>query len=92
MNIPFAFAKRHGVLLPWFLILYSIARFFEELLRQDNPLDFGFGGLTISQFLGLILVLIGAACLWYIYRLPQRCPLVAPWEPPDEESPAAVTT
>lgn len=92
LSVAFFYRKRHGVLLPWFLILYSIARFFEELLRQDNPLDFGFGGLTISQFLGLILVVIGAACLWYLYRLPQRCPLAKPWEPPDEEATAAVTT
>jgi hypothetical protein len=35
---------------------------------------------------------IGVACLVYVYRLPQRCPLVTPWEPPDEETSAAVTT
>jgi len=92
LSVGYFYRKRHGVLLPWFLILYSIARFFEELLRQDNPLDFGFGGLTISQFLGLILAVIGAACLWYIYRLPERCPLAVPWDPPDEDAPAAVAT
>lgn len=91
LSVGFFYRKRHGVLLPWFLILYSIARFFEELLRQDNPLDFGFGGLTISQFLGLILTVIGVVSLWYIYRLPERCPLVKPWDPPDEGAAAVAT-
>jgi len=89
LSVGYYYRRRHGVLLPWFLILYSIARFLEELLRQDNPLDFGFGGLTISQFLGLVLIPIGAVSLWYIYRRPEYCPLAVRWDPPPEdESPA----
>lgn len=92
LSVGFYYRKRHGVVLPWFLVLYSIARFFEELLRQDNPLDFGAGRLTISQFLSLIIGVIGVASLIYLHRLPLKCPLARPWIPPDRDAAEALTT
>ncbi|MFQ5422886.1 MAG: prolipoprotein diacylglyceryl transferase [Phycisphaerae bacterium] len=82
----FYYRRRHGTVLAVFLLVYPVSRFLLELIRQDNPLDFG--GLTISQFLGLSLVLVGAIYLCYIrYVLPEKCPMVVPYIPPEEEEP-----
>ncbi len=40
-------------------ILYGVARFSIEFLRDDNP--FEFAGLTISQLLGIGMILLGLA-------------------------------
>jgi prolipoprotein diacylglyceryltransferase len=42
-------------------IVYGIMRFLIELLRDDNP--FEIGHLTISQLLGISLVILGASLL-----------------------------
>jgi phosphatidylglycerol:prolipoprotein diacylglycerol transferase len=39
-------------------ILYGIVRFFLELLRDDNP--FEFDGLTISQNISIVMIIIGS--------------------------------
>ena len=77
--------RRHGVLVGIFLMVYPVSRFLLELIRQDNPLDSA--GLTISQFLGLGLILVGAVFLWYNSRLPVKCPLAVPYEPPEADDP-----
>ena len=38
-------------------ILYGISRFSIEFVRDDNP--FEFGGLTISQIIGLWMIALG---------------------------------
>ena len=82
----FYYRKRHGVVLPWFLILYSISRVLLESIRQDNPLDVG--GVTISQAVSFATFLTGVVWLWIVYRLPIRCPLAVPFVFPDEPEPA----
>lgn len=79
----FYYRRRHGIVLPLFLMLYAIARFVEELIRQDNPLDVG--GLTISQGLSLALFVIGALAFAWMYRLPMTSPLAVRFVPPPEE-------
>ena len=44
-------------------ILYGIARFFLEFLRDDNPFEYGWWaickGATVSQNLGIYMVIFG---------------------------------
>jgi len=65
--------KRHGVVIVMLLILYPIQRTIEDMIRVDNPHDVG--GLTISQFIGLVLFFFGVAALIFLYKkLPERSP------------------
>lgn len=78
--------KRHGVVIAALLMLYPIQRFFEEIIRVDNPQDMG--GLTVSQMISLLLFLIGAAAMYAIFKmLPPRSPLAVNAAP--SELPAA---
>jgi len=73
LSALFYVRKRHGVVIVMLLILYPIQRTIEELIRVDNPHDVG--GLTISQFIGLVLFLFGVAALYFLYKkLPERSP------------------
>ncbi len=73
LSALFYVRKRHGVVIVMLLVLYPIQRTIEELIRVDNPHDVG--GLTISQFLSLMLFLTGMALLFYLYKkLPERSP------------------
>ncbi|RIK62821.1 MAG: hypothetical protein DCC65_16880 [Planctomycetota bacterium] len=78
------YRRRHGIVLPWFLILYSISRVIHESIRQDNPLDVG--GVTISQAISAATFLAGILLLLWIHKgLPLVSPRVAPFVWPDEE-------
>lgn len=83
------YRRRHGIVLPWFLILYSISRVIHESIRQDNPLDVG--GVTISQAISACTFLTGVLLLLWIYKcLPLVSPRVAPFVwPEDEQNPAS---
>lgn len=58
------FAKR-GCVFPLMFILYGISRFSIELLRDDNP--FETAGLTISQLIGLGMIVLGL-CLMGLFQ------------------------
>lgn len=65
--------KRHGVVVATLLALYPIQRFFEEIIRVDNPQDSA--GLTVSQFISVGMFLAGIAALIVLYKyLPERSP------------------
>jgi phosphatidylglycerol---prolipoprotein diacylglyceryl transferase len=88
LSIGFYYRRRHGVLLPWFLILYSTSRIILEAIRQDNPLDVG--GLTISQAISIGTFTAGVLGLLYLYK---ALPLIGPGVekfifPEDEAQPA----
>ncbi len=68
--------RRHGIVLGWFFILYSIARLLEEAIRQDNPLDVG--GLTISQAISILMFAVGVVWLWIMQGQPIESPLAQP--------------
>lgn len=84
LSTVFYYRKRHGVVLGWFLIMYSIARIALESIRADNPLD-TFGGITISQSISLCTFIAGVLWLFLMYRLPKFSPRAVPYEPEDEE-------
>jgi prolipoprotein diacylglyceryltransferase len=52
---------RPGLAVAGILVLYGIGRFVLEALRDDNPYEFG--TLTISQILGIVMVLAGLVFL-----------------------------
>lgn len=67
--------RRHGVVAAALLILYPIPRILLEMIRTDNPHDVG--GLTISQFVSLGLLVSGLVALYVLYtRFPLRSPLI----------------
>jgi phosphatidylglycerol:prolipoprotein diacylglycerol transferase len=55
-------------------ILYSIVRFFEEFLRDDNPFEYGwwiiYKGGTISQNLSIYMLILGAILMFVFQKLP----------------------
>lgn len=68
--------RRHGLVLAWTMVLYSISRFLQEMIRGDNPRDVA--GLTVSQFISLVMLVLGLACLVAIVKyLPARSPRAA---------------
>ncbi len=78
----FYWRKRHGVVLGMLLILYSMARIFEEAIRQDNPLDAI--GLTWSTVVSLAMIATGIAWIFIMRQLPLKSPLAVPFEPPPD--------
>lgn len=67
--------KRHGVVIAALMILYPVPRTLLEVIRSDNPHDVG--GLTISQFVSLGLLVVGLVALFVLFtRMPERSPLV----------------
>jgi len=72
--------KRHGIVLGWLLLLYPLCRIAEEIIRIDNPHDTA--GLTISQFVSLLIFTGGAIWMFAIYRMPIRSPKAVPFVPP----------
>lgn len=85
LSVMFYRRKRHGILAAVFLICYPIMRIFEEIIRMDNPHDTA--GLTISQFVSVVLLALGLSTWWVLSRLPLRSPLAVPYVPPwDQEA------
>jgi phosphatidylglycerol:prolipoprotein diacylglycerol transferase len=56
-----AWLARSGLTMALMLVVYGVARFLLELLRDDNP--FEWMGLTISQLLGIGMVVVGVALM-----------------------------
>ena len=59
-------AERPGLLTALYLILYGTTRFAIECLRGDNP--YGWLGLTLSQWLGVVAVPLGCVLLFWRLR------------------------
>ena len=58
-------------------IIYGIARFFLEFVRDDNP--FEFDGITISQNIGIGIILLGAVLMVVFEKAkPDKIALPAP--------------
>ncbi len=67
LSVMFYRSKRHGVVISWTLILYGVNRFCLEMLRGDNPHDVI--GLTISQFMSLVILAIGLIYLALVIKV-----------------------
>ena len=83
----FYLRKRHGVVIGLLLLLYPISRVLLEMIRVDNPHDVA--GLTISQFISVVMAIFAVAYLIILYKvMPQRSPYAdaaKPAEPSETE-------
>lgn len=84
LNAYFYRRKRQGTVFTLLLILYPIMRIFEESIRIDNPHDTAF--LTISQFVSVLLVVLGAGIWLALLKQPLRSPLAVPFVPAWEKA------
>ena len=53
------------------LVLYGIGRFVIEFFRDDNP--FTFDGLTISQNISIVMIVLGGALMMFFQSARARC-------------------
>ncbi|HOB75951.1 MAG TPA: prolipoprotein diacylglyceryl transferase [Phycisphaerae bacterium] len=86
LSVVFYRRKRQGIVLALFLTLYPIMRVFEEIIRMDNPHDTA--GLTISQFVSVLIFVTGVSLFVILRRLPLRSPKAVPYVPPWEQEEA----
>jgi phosphatidylglycerol:prolipoprotein diacylglycerol transferase len=77
--VYYPFRTRDGEVIAWLITIYPVTRILEEMIRTDEPAQFG-TALSISQLVS-IAMLIAAGGLWaYLYRrapgsvLPYRAP------------------
>jgi len=66
----FPFRLRDGEVFALLLTLHPISRFLLELIRDDEPGQFG-TALTISQWLSLVMLLVATGLWWYLLRQPR---------------------
>jgi len=76
--------RRHGTVFFMMIILYPVSRFLVEMIRCDNPHDVA--GMTVSQFVSIMLMVIGIIGIVALYRFcPERSPRAVAYVPPQEE-------
>jgi hypothetical protein len=71
LHLYFHRRRHHGTVIALLFVLYPVMRFIEEIIRTDNPHDTA--GLTISQFISLVIFLGGIALFMQLRRMPPRC-------------------
>lgn len=74
LALLFRIRKRHGLVVGVLFMMYPIPRMILEIIRVDNPIHAG--GLTASQWVGLGMVVSGAAYLVLLCtKFPKRSPM-----------------
>ncbi len=73
-SLPTKRLSRPGSITALMLILYGVTRFLLESIRDDNPYEFAF--LTISQILGIVMVISGTALLLFLPYFKSNIPPV----------------
>lgn len=61
-----------GCTFSFMFIIYGTFRFFIEFLRDDNP--FEFDGLTISQIIGIAMIILGAVLIVIFQKIKPKTP------------------
>ena len=84
LNAVYWRRTRDGQVMCTLLLIEPASRWMLEVIRADNPVD-TVGVFTISQFLAVLMTLLGLAGLLALRLLPPRSPRAALWEPPEEE-------
>ncbi len=83
LSAVFYVRKRHGIVIALAAVLYPISRFVIEMIRTDNPHDTL--GLTISQFVSVLVFAGGVAFIVVIYKwMPERSPRADAARPVEE--------
>ena len=72
----FPFRRHDGEVFALLITVHPISRFFLEMIRRDEPGQFG-TSLTISQWLSLAILALSVALWIYIERSPRNPPLPA---------------
>jgi prolipoprotein diacylglyceryltransferase len=67
--VLYPFRRRDGEVFAAMLLLYPVARFLLESIRNDEPAQFG-TGLTIAQLVSIGIFVCGAALMIYLQRRP----------------------
>lgn len=75
---------RDGQVICTLLLIEPAARMLLEMLRADNPVD-TVGRFTISQFLAIVMTLVGLLGLIALRKMSPRSPRARLWEPPPAE-------
>jgi len=71
LSALFYVRKRHGVVIAAIFVLYPVPRMLLESIRADNPTDVA--GLTVSQSVGVGMLIAGVAALVVLYKwMPER--------------------
>jgi len=81
---------RDGQVIFALLLIEPCTRWMIEVLRADNPVD-TLGTFTISQFMALVMMAIGAGGLWWLRSQPPRSPKAVWWEEPPPPAKAKAT-
>lgn len=76
--------QRHGTVMVVGMMVYAVFRFFEEIIRVDNPQDTF--GLTVSQGVSIVFFAVGVALMVALQQMPLRSP--RPAVPPPRSKPA----
>jgi phosphatidylglycerol:prolipoprotein diacylglycerol transferase len=61
------FFDRRGALMATLLTLYPVVRFLEEIIRDDEPTQWG-TALTISQLISVVVLLGGLVTWYFVFR------------------------
>ena len=80
LNAYFYRRTRHGMVVGVALVLYPIQRFFEEIIRSDNPLDTL--GLTVSQGVSIAMLTTGILFILVLQKMPEKAPAAMVVVPP----------
>jgi phosphatidylglycerol:prolipoprotein diacylglycerol transferase len=79
--VLYPFRRWDGEVFAWLLTLYPVARIVEEMLRTDEPGQFG-TRLSISQWVSLLLLAATAVFWAWLVRQPRGSVLPPPQSPP----------
>ncbi len=80
LSAVFYVRRRHGIVIGILLLMYPLPRLLLEMIRADNPTDVG--GLTISQFVSIAMLVGGIVWLIVLYKfMPERSPRAVALEP-----------
>lgn len=80
LGISHTTTLRDGVLMAIGFIGYAIVRFILEILRSDEPGQFG-TALTISQWVSLLVMALSTLLIFYIYQSRPNRPLASATKP-----------
>jgi phosphatidylglycerol:prolipoprotein diacylglycerol transferase len=73
----YPYRRRDGDVIGWLLILFPITRFLMEIIRTDEPGQFG-TELSISQWISLGILPAGVALLLWLRTRPARLEFSSP--------------
>lgn len=83
----YPYRRRDGEIFALLLTIHPISRFLLEMIRSDEPGQFG-TNWTISQWISIGFLAVAAVLWWYIERQPRGSALPLPAPPKPKETPA----